>query len=115
MWISPSTSSDIPDILLSTSNTDMKDGSGDCNVCGAAIPSVVVVLFKENRCFRLKGVRRSARNRGDGVGTLVDLASKRLSSDGENGSKFEMAVAGLLRVGLLAAIPQDVRQGGVDE
>ena len=93
----------------------MKDGSGDCSVCDAVIPGVVDALFKVKRCFRPKGVRRSARSRDDSVGTLVDLGSKRPSSDGEKGSKLEMAVAGLLRVGLLAAMSGDLRQGGGGE
>ena len=91
-------------MLLSTSKTDMKDGSGDCSVCGAAIHGVVDTLFKEKRCFRPKGIRRSARSRGDSTRTLVDLGSKCLSSDGEKGSEFEIATADLLRVGLLAAM-----------
>lgn len=111
VWISTSVSSSIPVMLLSTSNTDMKDGSGDCIGCDATITGVVGVLLKEKRCLKPKGVRRSARNREGSVGILVDLGSKRLPED-EEGPRLVIAPADLLRVRLSAAILRCEADGG---
>jgi hypothetical protein len=94
-------------MLLSTSNTDIKDGSDGCIVCGAAMTGVVDVLLKEKRRLKPKGLRRSARGPEGSAEMLADVGSKCLSGK-ERRSEFVIAVADLLRVGLLAAILREV-------